>query len=113
MAYGQPVLGAKGSSIETRMDDADHARGTKRSQRGLDWLSFFIADVQTGFGPFVAVYLAAQQWSPSRIGLVLAIGGAASVLSQAPGGALVDAIEAKRRLIGIALALVAAGALLI
>jgi hypothetical protein len=26
-----------------------------RSQHGLDWLNFFIADVETAFGPFVAV----------------------------------------------------------
>jgi hypothetical protein len=27
--------------------------------RGLDWLNFFLADVQTGVGPFLAIYLAA------------------------------------------------------
>jgi predicted MFS family arabinose efflux permease len=95
------------------MDKPDDAGPSRRSQRGLDWLSFFIADVQTGFGPFVAVYLATRNWSPGEIGLVLAIGGIASVLSQAPGGALVDAISAKRLLIGSALAMIAAGALLL
>jgi MFS family permease len=85
---------------------------SRRSQRGLDWLSFFIADVQTGFGPFVAVYLAFSGWSPGRIGFVLALGALADVASQTPGGALVDAISAKRLLIGIALAAVAAGALI-
>ena len=25
----------------------------RRSRRGLDWLNFFVADVQTGFGPFI------------------------------------------------------------
>jgi hypothetical protein len=25
------------------------------SLRGLDWFIFFLADVQTGFGPFIAV----------------------------------------------------------
>jgi predicted MFS family arabinose efflux permease len=29
------------------------------SRRGLDWFVFFVADVQTGFGSFVAVYLTA------------------------------------------------------
>jgi MFS family permease len=84
----------------------------RRSQHGLDWLSFFIADVQTGFGPFVAVYLAFSGWSPGAIGIVLAIGALADVLSQTPGGALVDASPAKRLLIGMALAAVAAGALI-
>jgi MFS family permease len=85
---------------------------SRRSQRGLDWLSFFIADVQTGFGPFVAVYLAFSGWSPGAIGMVLAIGSLADVLSQTPGGALVDAIPAKRLLIGSALGAIAAGALI-
>lgn len=86
---------------------------SRRSQRGLDWLSFFVADVQTGFGPFVAVYLAAHGWPPGQIGLVLAIGGIAAVISQVPGGAMVDLVAAKRLLIGVALALIAAGALLV
>ena len=25
---------------------------SQRSLRGLDWFNFFVADVQTGFGPF-------------------------------------------------------------
>ena len=58
----------------------------RRCLYGLDWLNFFIADVQTAFGPFVAVYLASHGWSPGDIGLVFGIGGAASVVSQAPGG---------------------------
>jgi hypothetical protein len=64
----------------------------RRCLYGLDWLNFFIADVQTAFGPFVAVYLASHGWSPGDIGLVFGIGGAASVVSQAPGGWLIDAI---------------------
>ena len=95
------------------MDKGDKTAPSRRSARGLDWLSFFVADVQTGFGPFVAVYLASQGWPPGEIGIVLAIGGIASVLSEAPGGALVDAVAAKRLLIGIALAMIAAGALLV
>lgn len=83
----------------------------QRSQVGLNWLNFFVADVQTGFGPFIAVYLAAGCWSQRHIGLVLAIGSIASVVSQTPGGALVDAVTAKRLLIGIALAVLAASAL--
>ena len=49
------------------MNDADEAKPSKRSQQGLDWLNFFIADVQTGFGPFVALSLAAQGWSQGDI----------------------------------------------
>ncbi|MBV9531548.1 MAG: MFS transporter, partial [Bradyrhizobium sp.] len=28
---------------------------SRQSLRGLDWFIFFLADVQTGFGPFIAV----------------------------------------------------------
>ena len=94
------------------MDRADEARPSKRSQNGLDWLNFFIADVQTGFGPFVAVYLASLNWSQGQIGLLLTVSTLASIASQAPGGALVDAAASKRLLIGGALAAIALGALL-
>jgi MFS family permease len=86
-----------------------HAR---ESQRGLDWLSFFVADIQTGFGPFAAVYLATEHWSPGDIGLVLGIGALASVASELPGGALVDAAARKRLLVGIGILLIAAGSLI-
>ena len=36
-----------------------------RSLHALDWFFFFLADVLTGFGPFVAVYLASQR-KPAR-----------------------------------------------
>ncbi len=94
------------------MNGEDEARPSSRSELGLDWLNFFIADVQTGFGPFVAVYLASQGWSQGRIGLVLTVGGLAGIASQVPGGALVDAVSSKRLLIGAALVLIALGALI-
>ena len=52
--------------------DAPHP--SQRSARGLDWFVFFVADVQTGFGPFVSVYLTTQKWTQADIGLVLSIG---------------------------------------
>jgi hypothetical protein len=33
------------------------------SRRGLDWTNFFMADVQMGFGSFLAFYLATLGWS--------------------------------------------------
>ncbi len=92
--------------------DDDNAHPSARSQRGLDWLTFFIADVQTGFGPFVAVYLAARHWPQGEIGLVLSIGAIIGVASQIPGGAIVDAVASKRLLIASALAMIACGALI-
>nr|MBA3493069.1 MFS transporter [Gammaproteobacteria bacterium] len=44
---------------------------SRRSQRGLDWFAFFLADVQTGWGPFVAAYLTSVAWTQLDIGLIL------------------------------------------
>jgi hypothetical protein len=43
--------------------------------RGLDWLNFFLADVQTGVGPFLAIYLAGHGWNEERVGFALTVGG--------------------------------------
>ena len=50
-----------------------------RSQRALDWLNFFVADVETAFGPFVALYLAQEGWQQGRIGTAIAINSAAAM----------------------------------
>src|SRR5256885_7703667 len=85
---------------------------TRQSQRGLDGLSFFVADMQTGFGPFVAVYLGSRNWSPGDIGLVMGVGALAAVASEIPGGALVDAVRWKRLLVGLGLAMIMASSLI-
>ena len=84
---------------------------TPRSLRGLDWFVFFVADVQTGFGPFVAVYLTAQKWTQVDIGLILSVGGLVALIGQMPGGALVDAAKSERLVAGIAIAMIALSAL--
>jgi MFS family permease len=58
--------------------------------------TFFLADIQTGFGPFVAIYLTAQAWTQFDIGLVLTAGGLVALACQMPGGALVDAMRSAR-----------------
>jgi MFS family permease len=84
-----------------------------RSQRGLDWLAFFLADVQTGFGPFISVYLTGQKWTQVEIGLALSIGTITTMLGQLPAGALVDQIADKRRIAQLAIVAIAASALLL
>jgi MFS family permease len=78
------------------------------SRHGLDWFVFFIADVQTGFGALVAVYLTAEKWTQVDIGLVLTIGALVGLAGQVPGGAIVDAVRSTRR--AAAVAVVATGA---
>jgi MFS family permease len=82
-----------------------------RSLRGLDWFVFFVADVQTGFGPFISVYLTTQKWTQVDIGFVLSIGGIVALLGQMPGGAIVDWARSERRVAGIALTLITVAAL--
>src|SRR5579863_6971565 len=55
---------------------------SQRSLRGLDWFIFFVADVQTGFGPFVSVYLTTQRWTQVDIGLVQSAAGFVSLIGQ-------------------------------
>jgi MFS family permease len=74
--------------------------GVKRAaaisaERGLDWFNLFVANIQTGFGPFVAVYLTTQGWTQTRIGLALSLGTLSAMASQLPAGALVDMVHNK------------------
>jgi hypothetical protein len=78
----------------TRYRDASRlldTPGSRRSRRGLDWANFFIADVQTGFGTFVAFYLANLGWTEAKVGLVLAVEGFAGVLALIPASSLCGA----------------------
>jgi predicted MFS family arabinose efflux permease len=88
-----------------------HPEPSKQSLRGLDWFIFFLADVQTGFGPFVAVYLTTQKWTQVEIGFVLSIGGIVALLGQIPGGAIIDAARSTRLVAGAAVATIACCAL--
>ncbi|WP_316163534.1 MFS transporter [Bradyrhizobium sp. SZCCHNRI20481] len=100
-----------------RLDDGeDHGQTSRpapsrQSLRGLDWFIFFLADVQTGFGPFIAVYLTTQKWTQAQIGLVLSIGGIVGLIGQMPGGAIIDAARSERRVAGLAIAAIGGCAL--
>jgi len=83
------------------------------SLRGLDGVNLFLAGALSGFGPYVAAYLAEQKWTQQSIGFVLTAGGFAGLLSQLPGGALLDAIRSKRMAVALGAGMVAAGALII
>jgi MFS family permease len=83
----------------------------RASARGLDWFTFFLADIQTGFGPFVAIYLTANAWTQFDIGLVLTAGGLVALACQMPGGALVDAMRSARLVAVIAVGAICLSAL--
>ena len=85
---------------------ASVSQASPRSLRALDWLNFFLADIQTGVGPFVAAALASRKWNPEQIGAVLTAGGFVSILLQTPAGAAVDAVRRKRALMAAAVGIV-------
>ena len=63
-------------------------------------MSFALADVQNGMGPYVTVFLkSVAHWGPAQIGVALAAGNVAQVLAQAPTGGLIDQLRQKRELI--------------
>jgi len=85
----------------------------KKSVHALEATNFFLADVQTGLGPFLAAYLAGAGWEPGRVGMALTIGGIITVVLQAPAGAIVDQLRSKRLILVIASAVLALGAVLL
>jgi MFS family permease len=93
--------------------DAIEQSPSGTSLRGLDAVNLFLAGALSGFGPYVAVFLAEQKWTQQNIGFVLTAAGFAGLLSQLPGGALLDAIRSKRFAVALGAAMVAAGALII
>jgi MFS family permease len=92
---------------------ANAEQGKRRSLRSLEWLNFFLADVQTGLGPFLAAYLASSGWNPGRVGYALTFGGLVSVAMQTPAGAVIDAVHRKRAVLATGLGVLVAGAFLL
>lgn len=83
-------------SDERLPEDRELSDSSRRAAgRGLDWLNLFVANVQTGFGPFISVYLTTAGWTQTGIGLALSVGTVAAMASQVPAGAVVDAIQRK------------------
>ena len=108
---GIEPAGIEPSGIEPSGTEPVELPPSRRSLRGLDWFIFFVADVQTGFGPFVSVYLTGQRWTQVDIGLVLSAAGLVSLLGQMPGGALVDAVKSERFVAGCAIVAICISAL--
>jgi MFS family permease len=112
------VTASTGANSERRSqarpsEAAGQSSASKQSLRGLDLLNFFLADVQSGVGPFLAIYLAGSGWNVQTIGIVLTGGGIAGIIAQTPAGALADRVRSKRALIACGVIALAIGALLI
>jgi len=65
--------------------------------KALNWLNFFAADISTGVGPFLAVYLTANQhWKAGQIGIVLSAMSFSAVITQSIAGYIVGRTDKKR-----------------
>jgi MFS family permease len=84
-----------------------------RSRWGLDLTNFFLADVQVGFGSFLAFYLAEQGWSKQDVGIALTVGSVSALLSQLPAGALADRTHWKRALAALGISAILLSALIL
>lgn len=87
--------------------------GQKHSLHVLEATNFFLADVQTGLGPFLAAYLAASGWNPGNVGVMLTLGGITTVLLQTPAGWVIDYVRRKRLVLVAGTAVLALGALIL
>ena len=83
------------------------------SLSGLDGVNFFLAGILAGFGPYLAAYLADQKWTQENIGFVLTASGVAGLLSQLPGGELLDTVRSKRAVVVAGVVVVAISAIII
>ena len=95
----------------TAASDAIDLSPSSPSLNGLDGINFFLAGMLAGFGPFVAVLLADEKWTQQNIGYVLSVSGIAGLLSQLPGGELLDSSRSKRFLLALGAVVVAVNAL--
>jgi MFS family permease len=92
---------------------AGQSIGSVRANRCLDAINFSVAAAQTGFGPFIGVYLTSHAWTQTDIGVALSVGVIAAMASQLPAGALVDAAASKITMAAIGLIGIADSALLL
>lgn len=116
---GRAEMRGRSSRLSPRRDSSaggptpEPGAPPKAAAKGLDAFTFFIANLQTGFGPFLAVYFTQQKWTQSDIGLALTVGGLVSLLGQVPGGAFVDASRSKRFAAGFSAFWVGASAVML
>ncbi len=112
---GRRVPSAKviAMTVTASSSDAIDASPSSTSLSGLDGVNLFLAGMQSGFGPFVAVLLADEKWTLQNIGFVLSASSLAGLLSQLPGGELLDATRSKRFLVAMGGIMVAVSALVI
>jgi predicted MFS family arabinose efflux permease len=101
------------TSTSDEVPTAIDASTSDTSLRGLDAVNLLLAGVLSGFGPYVAVFLADQSWTQQNTGFVLTAAGFVGLLTQLPAGGLLDAVRSKRAAAAVGATLVAVAALII
>jgi MFS family permease len=77
-------------------------------------VNFFMADMQSGIGPFISVFLLERGWASGMIGTAMMIGNIAGMLITTPIGGLIDTSTRKRLWVIIpGLAVVAASSIIL
>jgi MFS family permease len=109
--FGMPVQELSPDPIASAILSVAVIAQVSRFQRGRDMrtifptrqglspllaLNFFMADMQSGIGPFLGVFLLAHGWQSGLIGTVMTAGGIAGMLVTAPAGALIDSTRHKK-----------------
>src|SRR5580693_8543033 len=95
------------------VSNAIQASPADTSLRSLDAVNLLLAGALSGFGPYLAVFLAEQKWTQQNIGFVLTAAGFVGLLTQLPAGGLLDAVRSKRNVVALGATMVAAAALII
>ena len=86
--------------IMNRTNITNKETPSRRSLVALDWVNFFVGDVLGGLGPYLAAFLrTTRHWDAGSIGTALSAMSIATILFQAPAGALIDKVRKKRQLI--------------
>ena len=77
-------------------------------------LNFFMADMQSGIGPFVGVFLLERGWTSGLIGTALTLGNVAGMAVTTPIGGFIDSTNHKRSWVAVpGVAVVAASAIIL
>ena len=61
-------------------------------------LNFFMADMQSGIGPFIGVFLQAHGWTSGLIGTAMTFGNVAGMAVTTPIGGFIDASNQQARM---------------
>jgi predicted MFS family arabinose efflux permease len=87
---------------------------SRSSILGLDALTFLMADVRDGVGPYLSVFLkGGLHWQSGEIGIAMAASSITAAICQIPAGLLVDSVRAKRLLVVISGLMVGLSCLLV